>query len=171
MRCGALVILTLLALFGAACSSGSASPGGAHPTSVGGMRTTQVHAGSNKVAAEVADTEALRERGLSGREALPRDAGMMFVFDQDATPAFWMKGMRFPLDLVWIDAAKHIAGVTADAQPQPGATDAALTLYHPPSAVRYVLELNAGAAARLGFVAGAQLRFDLPPATAQAPPG
>ena len=38
---------------------------------------------------------------------------MLFDMGQVGTPDFWMKDMRFPLDMVWIDANKHVAGVTS----------------------------------------------------------
>ena len=65
--------------------------------------------------------------------------------------------------MVWITEDRTVAGVATDVQPQPGAADSDLTLYRSPAPVRYVLELNAGAAARLGFSDGARVGFDLPP--------
>ena len=45
-----------------------------------------------------------RSQGLSGRPNLAAGTGMLFVFEQAGSYAFWMKDMRFPLDMVWIDA-------------------------------------------------------------------
>ena len=50
----------------------------------------------------VADTPQERAAGLSGYPGLPEDAGMLFVFPEPRQPSFWMKGMEFALDLVWI---------------------------------------------------------------------
>ena len=110
---------------------------------------------------EVASTEAQEERGLSYRDSLATDAGMIFDLGSPRVQQIWMKGMRFPLDLLWIDADKRVAEITAGVQPQPGADDSQLTRYAPARPVRWVLELNAGAAARLGIGTGAQLAFDL----------
>jgi uncharacterized membrane protein (UPF0127 family) len=111
---------------------------------------------------EVAQTPEQRERGLGYRDALAQDSGMLFDLGETRLPGFWMKGMRFPLDMVWIDEHKQITGVTAHVQPQPGVADTALRRYSPEAPVRYVLELNAGAAARLGLDAGGRVDFELP---------
>lgn len=111
---------------------------------------------------EVADTEPRRERGLGYRDSLPADAGMLFIFDQSQPATFWMKGMRFSLDMVWIGEDRRVLGVSADIPPQPGVSDDQLARYASPAPVRYVLELNAGAAQRLGIAAGSELSFTLP---------
>ncbi len=162
-----LVVCTaalVVALAVAACSGGIAPPP-TSPTSNAGLRTTRIGVAGHEVTAELAVTPAERQHGLSDRSTLAADAGMLFDMGQVGTPGFWMKDMHFPLDMVWIDASKHVAAVTADVQPQPGAPDSALRLYQPPSAIRYVLELNAGAAKKLGFTAGASVDFTLPAVT------
>ena len=51
---------------------------------------------------ELALSGPQRERGLSYRDGLPQSAGMLFDMGETIVPTFWMKGMRFPLDMVWI---------------------------------------------------------------------
>jgi uncharacterized membrane protein (UPF0127 family) len=87
---------------------------------------------------------------------------MLFDLHETSVPTFWMKGMRFALDLVWIGDDERVVAVTANVPPQPGASDTQLRRYSPVAPVRYVLELNSGAAARLGFTPDAQLSFTLP---------
>jgi uncharacterized membrane protein (UPF0127 family) len=162
------VLFALAALALAACSGGSAAP--ATPSAPAAatrarLATTTVHAGSHAIPVEVAATAPEREQGLGDRDALPRDAGMLFDMERDVSPDFWMKGMRFALDLVWIDARKKVVGVTPDVPPQPGVPDERLLRYRPPSPVRFVIEVNAGAARGLGLEDGAQVSFDLPPRT------
>jgi uncharacterized membrane protein (UPF0127 family) len=111
---------------------------------------------------EAAITSEQSERGLGYRDALAADAGMLFDLHNTGVPTFWMKGMRFALDMVWIGEDERVVAVTADVPPQPGATDEQLRRYSPDAPVRYVLELNSGAAARLGIAPGAQLSFTLP---------
>ena len=118
--------------------------------------------GARVIDVEVATTSAQSERGLGYRDALAPDAGMIFDLHTNRAPGFWMKGMRFALDMVWIGEDKRVVAITADVQPQPGVPDSQLLRYPPPVAVRYVLELNAGAAERLGIAAGVQLSFELP---------
>lgn len=88
---------------------------------------------------------------------------MLFDLHETRIPMFWMKGMRFPLDMVWIGEDGRVAEVTANVPPQPGVADADLARISPAAPVRYVLELNAGAASRHGIAVGTQLAFDLPP--------
>jgi len=111
---------------------------------------------------EVATTAAQSERGLGYRDSLGTDAGMIFDLHTTTRPTFWMKGMRIPLDMVWIGEDKRVAGVAANVAPQPGVADDQLRRYSSDTPVRYVLELNAGAAARLGLAPGTQLAFALP---------
>jgi len=60
------------------------------------------------IKAEVADTPALRERGLMFREKLPEGTGMLFLFSEVAPHRFWMKNVTIPLDMIWLDANKRI---------------------------------------------------------------
>lgn len=109
---------------------------------------------------EVARTVSEQQQGLSGRDALAQDAGMLFPQPRDLVPSFWMRRMRISLDLIWITSGCTVAEVTANVPPPaPGASDSNLPIYSPGSAVRYVLEVQAGAAARAGIVPGAAVRF------------
>lgn len=111
---------------------------------------------------EIAVTPEERSRGLSNRASLPSDAGMLFVYDTPGKPSFWMKDTLVPLDMIWIDSDKRVEGITAGVQPEPGVADGALRHYSPETPVLYVLELNAGAAARIGLAPGSQLEFEAP---------
>lgn len=108
--------------------------------------------------AEVADTPDTRYRGLSNREALAPGAAMWFDLGGSYVAAFVMREMRFPLDIVWVAQTAdglRVAGVERNAPPAPpGTPEAELTRYRPPAPVRYVLEVNAGAAAAHGIGAG-----------------
>ena len=105
---------------------------------------------------EVADDSAERAVGLSGRDSLPRGGGMWFAYFNVHQPSFWMRGMRFALDIVWIDSSLHVVDVTHDAPAPPG--DSALEdlpLYTPNAPIKYVLEINAGLARDLRIERGA----------------
>lgn len=102
---------------------------------------------------EVADTAYLRSQGLSGRESLPEDAGMLFVFGSSSVQTFWMKGMRFPLDIIWIQNDR-IVGIEKNVPPEPDASVFGLKLYSSPEPVNKVLEINAGLSERYGFEVG-----------------
>lgn len=104
-----------------------------------------------RVDVTVAATQATREKGLSGREGLGPEEGMYFVFDRPDTYAFWMKDMRFPIDILWIrDGA--IADITTDVPvPVPGQE---LPVYFPKIPVDRVLEVRAGYAKEHGLRIG-----------------
>lgn len=102
---------------------------------------------------EIADTTYLRSQGLSGREFLPEDAGMLFIFGSSTVQTFWMKGMKFPLDIIWI-RDNRIAGIEKNVPPEPGTPTFGLKLYNSPGPVDKVLEVNAGVANKYGFEVG-----------------
>lgn len=86
---------------------------------------------------ERADTSATRERGLSGRESLAADQGLLFVFDQDGGHGIWMKDMRFAIDVLWLDAGGRVIYLVDDMDPS-----SYPTTYQSPHPTRYVLELT-----------------------------
>jgi len=101
--------------------------------------------GRTTLTVEVAQTPAERAQGLSGRESLAADEGMLFVFPESASHPFWMAGMHFPLDIVWISENKKVVGLSENIPPPPSGTPAeSCKLYYPPEPVKYVLEVNAG---------------------------
>ena len=105
--------------------------------------TAIVEFGHDTISAEIADTPELRERGLGYRDVLQPGTGMLFVYDIPAARSFWMKGMRFCLDIVWIEL-NRIQGAAESVCPEPGTDDADLHRYVSPVPVAYVLELPAG---------------------------
>lgn len=105
---------------------------------------------------ETARTPAELRQGLGGRDALDRGAGMLFVMPGRDIFPFWMKGMRFPLDIVWLDRGRVVDVATL----QPPGADGAIPRYEPAVKADRVLELNAGTARDLGLTVGSKL--DLP---------
>lgn len=87
----------------------------------------------------VANTDALRVKGLSGVDKLKSNEGMLFIFPKEGNYGFWMKDMNFPIDIIWIDRDLKVAGVAKNVLPStyPQA-------FYPPTPVPYVLELPAG---------------------------
>lgn len=101
---------------------------------------------------EIADSDAERLQGLSGRENLNSGTGMLFVFRRAGYHAFWMPGMRFPIDIIWMDRKFSVVdveeGVTPDTYPK---------LFYPSQEAVYVLEVSAGQAKEYGITAGTEL--------------
>lgn len=110
--------------------------------------------------AEIADTPALRTKGLGYRDHLAPNSGMLFVFPNGQASSFWMRGMRFPLDFVWIGADCRVADLTERVpHPEPGAPDATLPLINPASPAAYTFEINAGEIEQFGIELGDPVRF------------
>lgn len=99
---------------------------------------------------EVANNNVTRTKGLSGRESLGENEGMLFIFEKPDTHSFWMKGMNFPLDIIWISDGQ----VVEISENLPPAALPNLTVYSPHQPVNMVLEVNAGAARDKGIKAG-----------------
>jgi len=89
---------------------------------------------------EVARTNSEKEKGLMDRKSLAQDEGMLFVFEEEKVHAFWMKNMRFPLDIIWLDASKNIVEIYKNAQPCKETCDSII----PKAASVFVLEVPAG---------------------------
>jgi len=103
---------------------------------------------------QTALTNLQRQRGLSGRECIGSDQAMLFIFDKPGYYPFWMKDMKFPIDMVWLSAAKQVVTVVQAVSPSS----------YPESFVssqpaKYVIELASGQSQKLGFITGAQVSF------------
>ncbi len=96
--------------------------------------------GSQQFQVIVAATPETRERGLSGRARLPRHVGMWFVLPEVSRPGFWMRDMRFPIDLIWVNPELRVAGAVT-LQP---CHQARCPISLAPEPVAYVLEVAAG---------------------------
>jgi uncharacterized membrane protein (UPF0127 family) len=120
--------------------------------------TPTVTIGGASFTVDLADTPEKRFQGLSGREVLEEGTGMLFVFQEERQHTFWMKDMRFPLDMIWITAECAIADIIADVpNPPPDQIDGVLPTYSPSAPGTFVLELNAGVAASSGLQTGDQM--------------
>jgi len=102
-------------------------------------KTLNARLGGEALLLEVADTDALRARGLSGHEPLAKGEGMLFVFSKSNQYGFWMKDMLFPLDILWFDANYQIVDVWEHADPSSYPKTVA-----PRVPAQFVLEMPAG---------------------------
>jgi len=106
-------------------------------------RTAQVTINGQTIIAEIANTPEERKRGLSGVKYLRSNEGMLFVFDKKDNHSFWMKGMRIPIDIIWI-SGEEIVGYESRIFPESYRESSELTVYKPPEPVDRVLEIRAG---------------------------
>lgn len=127
--------------------AGCASTGG-HWVEVGGQRYE----------VEIADNDASRAQGLMFRDKMADGHGMLFIHDYEEPQAYWMKNTRIPLDILYFDTGRRL--VTQQRDVPPCSAGDACPIYPSNAPARYVLELNAGQAAKLKLQDGSEIRFD-----------
>ena len=104
---------------------------------------------------EIPSTIIQKQKGLGYRDSLPPDHGMLFIYDYRNKFTFWMKGMRFPLDFIWIEN-DTIVDITKNVPVEKSRT---FKKYSPRVPVNKILELNAGTVDRLGIEIGDTIEF------------
>lgn len=95
-------------------------------------------------------------KGLGGRKSLDDNRGMLFVYDHKEQFNFWMLGMQFSLDFVWIDG-KTVVDITENVPPPVGMQKPAIV--KPAVPVDKILEINAGIVKKLGLKVGDTVEF------------
>lgn len=106
--------------------------------------------------AELAVTPEAQQCGLSRRDRLAPDHGMLFVFPHPVHIAFWMKDTRIPLSIAFLDDQRRILAI---ARMAPLDTD---SRHHPGGPYRYALEMPQGWFERQGVGPGDRVDFALP---------
>ncbi|MDP9305945.1 MAG: DUF192 domain-containing protein [Thermoproteota archaeon] len=94
------------------------------------------------ISAFVADTDEKRSKGLSGVENMSENQGMLFVFNYPSKQGFWMKEMKFPLDIIWLDLNNSVIHI--EKKLQPCTSVLFCTVYSPSKDAKYVLETISG---------------------------
>ena len=105
--------------------------------------------GGVALAASVADTTSERQQGLSGTPYLPTGVVKLFIFDEAGLWGFWMKEMKYPIDIIWLDEHKEVVYIehylTPESYPK---------TVTPPGNAKYVIETKAGFAAANNLTIG-----------------
>lgn len=109
---------------------------------------------------EVAQTNEKRNKGLGFRESLATDSGMLFIHDSPKKYTYWMKGMQFPIDIMWILNDKIVDIIPNIPPPIKGQSDDTLERYSPTVDINRVLETNAGFVSEQGIQVGDKIIFD-----------
>jgi uncharacterized protein len=133
---------------------GQASPA----SSSGGYRQINITLNGIELVADVAETNEQRTKGLSVKDALAEKEAMLFVFDTAQEQSFWMKDMKFPIDIIWLDSDKIVVHVEHNLQPC--SFDAFCQTYKPDKNALYVLETVAGFAKNHNIVEGTHVEFN-----------
>jgi uncharacterized membrane protein (UPF0127 family) len=100
-----------------------------------------------------------RTAGLSSKDALAQNEAMLFVFDNEAAHRFWMKDMKFPIDIIWINSDKIVVDIEHTLQPCN--LGVLCSTYEPDDDSLYVLETVSGFAQKYGIVEGTPVDFEL----------
>ena len=160
----AFIVLSLMLLLASAvihASSTAQTPtagdtGGELPWewTLGSLREyATITVGNDTLVVEIADDGKLRERGLSYRDGLEPGTGMLFVYPGEGNRSFWMKEMRFCLDIVWLGESE-VVGAAENACPEPGVPESDLTRYVSNEPVRFILEVPGNWLAERGYGPG-----------------
>ena len=88
---------------------------------------------------EIALSADEKQKGLSGRDYMKENNGMLFIFPQSGLYPFWMKDMKFPIDIIWLDDGLKIIGLEKNINPNTFPEK-----FSPPSPAKFVLEVNSG---------------------------
>ena len=105
---------------------------------------------------EVSDTPEKRSLGLGKRDKLKKGWGMLFVFEKRIPHSFWMKNMRFPIDIIWLDNQRIVELAENVPPPQEGESPKVM---EPRLPSNFVLELESGRARALGLKVGQMLSY------------
>ena len=120
-----------------------------------GLKQATIFVGERPFNIEIAETYNQQSLGLGGREELKPNTGMFFVFPKPEVQSFWMKDMKFPIDIVWIDQNRRIVGfeksVPVESYPD---------VFKSKVPVPYVLEIPAGTVETEKIEIGELVKFD-----------
>lgn len=116
-----------------------------------------VELGGARYTVEIAADDPSRARGLMFRDAMAADHGMIFIHEREEMQAYWMKNTRIALDILYFDSQRRLVSQQRDVPPC--SLGNACPPYPSSAPARYVLELNAGEAARLGLEDGTSMQF------------
>jgi uncharacterized membrane protein (UPF0127 family) len=126
-------------------------------TSAAPENTSTVTIKNQTFSVSVAETEVDKQKGLSGKASLPLTEGKLFLFDTPDTYTFWMKDMKFPIDIIFING-DTIVSIAENARP---VTSGTMPLYKPTGSSDKVLEINAGLSKKYNFKPGDKVTIQI----------
>lgn len=105
----------------------------------------------------LADSGEELTKGLSGTESLDPDGGLLMDFGVDSRWGIWMKDMKIPLDIVWLDREKRVVYIKENVSHELGTS----VTMRPDEPNRYVIELPAGSVSKSGIAVGQLAEFTI----------
>lgn len=106
------------------------------------------------ISVEVVRNQDELQKGLAGRPCILPNQGMLFAFSKSGQYPIWMKGMKFPIDIVWITAQRKVAAIEIDESPSTYPDK-----YVNKIPAEYVLELKAERSQELHMKIGSSIHF------------
>ena len=100
-------------------------------------------------------------KGLSVKDHLKENEGMLFIFEQPTRQGFWMKDMKFPIDIIWLNSNGTVVNIRHSLQPCIMTFDFICPTYIPDKDSLYVLETRAGFSKKQGINVGTHFDFQL----------
>ena len=123
-------------------------------TLIASSKTPSAQVGKNTLSLYVARNSKDQQIGLSKYKSIPNKKGMVFVFDKPGYYPFWMKGMQFPIDMIFISGSRV---VTVFENVSKEKSDS--LIFYPTQPADKVLEVNAGMSSKLGIKEGSIIEF------------
>jgi uncharacterized membrane protein (UPF0127 family) len=122
-----------------------------------GLPMETITIGSTSIQVEVASNDEQRQQGLSDRASLAAGSGMLFIFDPARKVGFWMKDMRFSIDMIFADEQGTIIKIDDNVSPESYFDRQPPEIFPSGVPVRYVLEVPAGYSQKKGIAIGQKI--------------
>jgi uncharacterized membrane protein (UPF0127 family) len=116
--------------------------------------SVEVELGGERFVARIADTVDKRAKGLGGSDPLGQHEAMIFVFGASESHTFWMKGLTYPLDIIWFNEGKIVDIAPRVPPTNPEDPESSYPRYAPRFDAKYVIEVPSGTADRLKLKIG-----------------
>jgi uncharacterized membrane protein (UPF0127 family) len=120
------------------------------------MSRSNVQLGNGTFTVRIAKTVQERDMGLSGIAHLNSNQALLMIFPSEAKWGIWMKDMKIPLDIVWLNQTKQVTYIVEDALPK----DSTNIIFTPYQSSLYVIELTAGSVQKESIKVGQTATFD-----------
>lgn len=113
-----------------------------------------IQASNRLIHAEAVESGEDKARGLSGRDCLRPDSGMLFSYELSGDYCFWMKDMNFAIDIIWMDEDKRIVTIKDSVSP-----DSYPQSFCPDKPSKFILEIPADYASKADWIVGTQFSW------------
>ena len=129
------------------------------PTNNSGYRQINITVNGVELVADIAETGDQKSKGLGVKDSLKENEAMLFPFSKEGAHAFWMNGMKFPIDIIWLDGDKKVVHIEHSLDPC--VPNSPCQTYTPRDDSLYVLETVAGFAQKYNVTEGTPVEFEL----------